>query len=84
MVAWASGRQRQAALAPGGGKEIQIAFLQPPSQKASGQDLEAHLYQRAEAENVSSNPKDSMWPCPCACLPRGPEDVPAFSPVASE
>lgn len=43
-------------------------LLQPPSQKALGQDREAHLYQRAEAENVSSNPKDNEWPCQ-GCLP---------------
>lgn len=43
-----------------------VAFLQPPSQKALGQDLEAHLYQRAEAENVSSNPKDVAL---SVCLP---------------
>lgn len=63
MVAWTSGRQRQAALAPGGGRETQVAPVTPtPSQKASGQDLEGYLYLRAEAENVSGNPKDNVWP----------------------
>lgn len=82
MVAWALGRQRQAVLAPGGGKETQVASLQLPSQKASGQDLEAHLYQRAEAENVSSNPKDNVWPCPCVCLPHPTVALKTCQPLA--
>lgn len=35
--------------------------------------------ERAEAENVSGNPKDKVWPCQCVCLPSGPEDVRALA-----
>lgn len=54
------------------------------SQKVPGQSLEAHLYWRAEVEKISGIQKETMCGLDSVfASPGGPEEVPAFSPVAS-